>query len=735
MKGLDKWHFQPHFHVECLDDERVLLFSEDQHYLLRGKIHRKIASIFLNSSVDESTLFANLSTNFRHEDIKKAFLNLKEKGFIAKHIENVPVNVAGFWAGMNFPLTRIKRSRVTLINFSDHKNDDLIGEFSDIEFSSNDDANFFLVLTENYISKDIENFNTERLKDNKPWMLVKPSGKRVWIGPIFEPQKTGCWNCLAERMKENRRVEVDAFGVDNENLYIPEKSYLLASRRIAFNLASIEVEKWLRSSDSHILCSNLFTFDLESLETHLHPFKRLTYCKICQQGNTIFEQRPLILKSCIKKYEYENGERACSVDATLNNLGNIVSPITGVISTVRTKIVNDEYICYTVRNLPVPVTTDTDRLFRIPDVATGKGKTKTQAFMGCLGEAIERYNSTFTKQLEIRSSYSSIMDCAIHPHELLNFSEHQYDNRDQINACRDGFNQIPKRYEDTNIGWTPVYSLIDKNFKYVPSSFCYMSYPIMQDVEVCPGNSNGCASGNTLEEAIFYGLLELIERDAVAIWWYNRIRRPCIDLNSFEASLFLQTVNTFKKNNRELYVLDLTSDLQIPSYIAISCDAKGKNIFFGTGSHFNSRIGVARALSELNQIMVRSNIPDNIDLMKIPPLERDLLKWSLTQSIDNHQYLIPYHMVKHPSATQVSDDFLDDINYCLSILKLAGLDVLILNLSNPDINLCSVRVIVPKLRHFWSRLGPGRLYEVPVKLGWLLGPTLEKDLNPTPYFL
>jgi ribosomal protein S12 methylthiotransferase accessory factor len=31
-------------------------------------------------------------------------------------------------------------------------------------------------------------------------------------------------------------------------------------------------------------------------------------------------------------------------------------------------------------------------------------------------------------------------------------------------------------------------------------------------------------------------------------------------------------------------------------------------------------------------------------------------------------------------------------------------------------------------------LGPGRLYDVPVQLGWLASPTAEKALNPVSIF-
>jgi len=39
-------------------------------------------------------------------------------------------------------------------------------------------------------------------------------------------------------------------------------------------------------------------------------------------------------------------------------------------------------------------------------------------------------------------------------------------------------------------------------------------------------------------------------------------------------------------------------------------------------------------------------------------------------------------------------------------------------------------VLVPGLRHFYRRFAPGRLYDVPVKLGLLDRPRPESELTP-----
>ena len=108
-------------------------------------------------------------------------------------------------------------------------------------------------------------------------------------------------------------------------------------------------------------------------------------------------------------------------------------------------------------------------------------------------------------------------------------------------------------------------------------------------------DSNGCAAGNTREEAIVQGFLELVERDAYAIWWYNRLQRPEIDLSQFDDSYIRDIRAQFVDYGRKIWVLDVTSDLGVPTYVAIMHwmqDGK-ENIEFGSGAHFDRRIAHA----------------------------------------------------------------------------------------------------------------------------------------------
>lgn len=82
-----------------------------------------------------------------------------------------------------------------------------------------------------------------------------------------------------------------------------------------------------------------------------------------------------------------------------------------------------------------------------------------------------------------------------------------------------------------------------------------------------------------------------------------------------------------------------------------------------------------------------------------------------------------------------SVDFLDDIEDSVCLLQKLGLEMLVMDLTRPDIGFPVVRVIIPGLMHFWPRFGFRRLFEAPRALGWIGENGGEDGLNPVPFFL
>jgi oxazoline/thiazoline synthase len=80
-------------------------------------------------------------------------------------------------------------------------------------------------------------------------------------------------------------------------------------------------------------------------------------------------------------------------------------------------------------------------------------------------------------------------------------------------------------------------------------------------------------------------------------------------------------------------------------------------------------------------------------------------------------------------------DLLDDLTLLQDRVESLGMELLVLDQTRPDTGLPVAKVIVPGMRHFWARKAPGRLFDVPVRLGRLAEPTPYNQLNPTPMFL
>jgi ribosomal protein S12 methylthiotransferase accessory factor len=274
--------------------------------------------------------------------------------------------------------------------------------------------------------------------------------------------------------------------------------------------------------------------------------------------------------------------------------------------------------------------------------------------------------------------------------------------------------------------WSPAWSLRDQRFKFLPTGMLYFFHHGESDINHINSDSNGCAAGNTREEAIVQGFLELVERDSYAIWWYNRVRRPALDLSRFEDFYVRDLQTQFAATGRKVWVIDITNDLGIPSYVAMShATENGRDVVeYGSGAHFDPRIALLRALTELNQFL-------SIGLTG----QRDAGGGTdeAPFRLADHPYLLPND--EAPAQPDFGAKFggldtRDQVLACVEVAKRAGLDFLVLDQTRPDIDVPVVRVIVPGLRHFYRRFGPGRLYDVPVKLGWLDRPTPEGDLNP-----
>ncbi len=254
-------------------------------------------------------------------------------------------------------------------------------------------------------------------------------------------------------------------------------------------------------------------------------------------------------------------------------------------------------------------------------------------------------------------------------------------------------------------------------------------------------DSNGNAAGTSRTEAILQGFLELAERDTVAMWWYHRLQRPGVDLDSIGDPYVADLRAQYAGLHRDVAVLDVTNDLGIPTFVAVSwrTDGRAEQLALGFGAHLDARVGALRALTELNQMVVFMAGNDGL----VPGddsdgSDRELVDWLRSATRANQPYVVPAAVPRRRISDYpqlASDDLADDVRHCQAIVEAKGLELLVLDQTRPDIGLPVVKVVVPGLRHFWARFAPGRLFDVPVQLGWVQRHVPEDELNPVTMFL
>ncbi len=614
-----------------------------------------------------------------------------------------------------------------------------------------DDADLSIVLCEDYLDSQLAHVDAMHRAAGRPWLLAKPGGTQLWLGPVFEPvEETACWHCLAHWLRGHRLAETRLRSMVGERAPLtPPAVSLPPLGAAALQLIALETVKWaagLRHGGQH----SVWTLDSLDLQGRHHELRRRPQCGSCGDATILRRQawQPVVVEHRRKTSRSGGGHRSMTPDAVLRAHEHLISPITGVLKEI-TQDNRGPSFFNSFRAGP-NLALSTARRFEQMTTSLraengGKGVTALHGKVSALCEAIERHCGYFHGDEErVPGSYTGLADHAehpaIHPADCLLFDERQNVGREEWNAQHSTFQYVPPPFdEDAVISWTPVWSLTESRHRLLPTGMLYFDVPAKIAGGAVCADSNGNAAGASLEDALLQGLLEVIERDSVALWWYNRTQAPAVDMDSFGDPWVDEMRETYAGLNREVWVLDLTSDIGVPTMAALSrrTDKPCEDIMFGFGAHLDPKVAFTRALTELNQLM-----PAVVDIDRDGAYgwtDPDALRWWQTATWAGTSFVRPDPAVavrhRDDYGYSPTTDLHDDVTSVQRSLESAGLDVLVLNQTRPDVGLPVVKAIVPGMRGFWSRLGAGRLFDAPVTMGRLARPTEYAALNPIPLFL
>jgi bacteriocin biosynthesis cyclodehydratase domain-containing protein len=594
-----------------------------------------------------------------------------------------------------------------------------------------------VVFADDYLRPELDDLNRAALRASRPWLLVKPLGDEIWVGPLFVPRVTGCWRCLEQRLAHNRPVAAFLFRHGTPP----------APRRAGWDLglgcdiAVSLLAPHFGDPPSPELSGVMLTCDPTTGQVERHAFTRRPQCPACGDPTLYARQlgEPVVPVSRRKRFTTDGGHRWYSPEETLRRFARLMSPLTGVVKSVaRLETSDTGTIQVAVASYAGPGRPDGPAALRehLRQQSGGKGVSEAQTRCSAFGEALERYSGTFHgDEPVIVASLNEVGDCAIHPDRCLLFSDAQFQQREAWNRLHGPRQRVPIPFQpSTPIAWTPVWSLTAGAPRYLPTMYLFYEYPAAPEQRYCPADSNGSAAGLTREEAMLQGLLELVERDSVALWWYNRVSRPAVALESLKDSWCGELTRSYRAMGRELWVLDITADLQIPACAAVSRRVDtSEQLLVGFGAHLDARLAVRRALTEMNQLLAVVHAARRGG----KTLEAETASWLATATLAQHPHLRPgpfppVDISRFPRLA--SKDFRDDVLLCQRSVEERGMELLVLDQTRVDVGVPVMKVIVPGLRHFWARFGPGRLYDVPVALGWLARPRAEAELNPVAVF-
>ncbi|PRQ08300.1 YcaO-like family protein [Enhygromyxa salina] len=348
-------------------------------------------------------------------------------------------------------------------------------------------------------------------------------------------------------------------------------------------------------------------------------------------------------------------------------------------------------------------------------------------------EALERYCSVMYPLAGVRLARPGELDGAICEHS-------------RFPQCSDRERQLGReqvRLPDPSREdyWIRGYSLSRGEPTWLPLTAVHLGLPIPVSEHVTWPMSTGFAAGSTYDQAVLSGLLEVIERDSLALWWLHQLPMPRLELQ-LEANSRLSTLlERAREIGLETHLFDLTTNLDVPVIGVVQVDHHARPHVITMGASRPRGIDAAiRVLEEAGslRIAMANQAPiTRSSFMSQPhrtPEEFGAL-YIDRDAIARFGFATDHPNVRHDVPPAVSDDPLDTIVGRLSAL---GMEVLVVDVTLPEVRQCGivvVKVIVPDLMpisfcHDVRYLAHPRLYAAPRQLGY--GQRLEAMITSDP---
>ncbi|MBB5121814.1 bacteriocin biosynthesis protein SagD [Streptomyces eurocidicus] len=271
--------------------------------------------------------------------------------------------------------------------------------------------------------------------------------------------------------------------------------------------------------------------------------------------------------------------------------------------------------------------------------------------------------------------------------------------------------------ETRDLPWVWGWSLTHEEPVLLPEVLAYYHSTPLEErfVQEC---SNGCATGSSVTEAVHFGLMELIERDAFLLAWYGRAELPEIDPRSSRSATTRHLVDRLALHGYDARFFDARVTLPVPVVIAAAVRADGGPgaLCFGAGASPDPESALRSGLAEIATDAPRLR---RRTLDRLPELKAMARDFTAVRSLNDHPLLygLP-EMTRHAAfllgepgtaprprlplreiyrggraAPVPAMDLVQDVHACVRALAAGGFEAIVVDQTLPEQRAAGARTV------------------------------------------
>ena len=369
-----------------------------------------------------------------------------------------------------------------------------------------------------------------------------------------------------------------------------------------------------------------------------------------------------------------------------------------------------------------------------PVRGTGVGLDPAAARISAIAEAVERYCVSLPPWRDTtRAAHRDCADLALSPHRFAMFSTGQYADAPHLEppSC------------EAEIDWSWAHSLTQRANRLVPAVAVYSSLGNKPPNNfLCGLTSTGVATHVAFAPAALAGLLEVVERDALMLHWHNGHPLPAVHIDPSDVPETLAALldRLARVKDITFSFVDLTLDIALPTIgcIALADGDHWPAAVFGCATRLSAPAAACKAGLEALQMLhglARRNWRQQIPLSpnQVRTLRQHALFYASPAGRDRLRARVDWQPRRNLTDLPAinATDSREALQICVDRVADAGLEVLVADLSTPDVAACgftTLRVIAPGTADIngdvrYPKLGASRIRKVSRRYRWTHPPS------------